>query len=89
MGAVALVNLRFFFEVEEVHGCCRARSAVLLGCLVFLQCASVHAAIIRVDAMNSQRLMRAMTSQLFDARHFCRSAKPLLASSNTLAEAEF
>ena len=22
MGAVALVNLRFFFEVEEVHRCC-------------------------------------------------------------------
>jgi len=41
-----------------------ARSAVLLGCLVFLQCASVHAAIIRGDAINSQRLMRAMTSQL-------------------------
>ena len=38
MGAVALVNLRFFFEVEEVHGCCRrALGAQLAAVLVFLQ----------------------------------------------------
>ena len=40
-----------------------ARAQLLLGSLVFLQFRQFRAAIIRVDAMNSQRLMRATPSQ--------------------------
>ena len=67
VGAVALVDFRFFFVVEEVHRCCRRAlscAAWLPSLAVYAVCVAKRAAIIRVDAMNSQRLVRAMTPQL-------------------------
>ena len=88
MGAVALVNLRFFFEVEEVHGCCRRAlscAAWLPGVLAVCVAARSNYSCRRdefaaIDACNAFSALEGSALAQF-------SQKPLLASCNTLAEA--
>ena len=90
MGAVALVDLRLFFEVEEVHRCCRRALSAWLPCYaVYAVRVACRAASIRFDAMSPQRLMRAMPSQLLRVARGTVFAKATASGSKTLGRERF